>query len=558
MINTLHTFGDNPRYAMIEQKHDDTLQWIWTKQTNGGPGLVEWLESEEGLFLISGKPGAGKSTLCKHIESCETTMEILRTRTSARTLLISFFFWDLGQPSEKSFAGLLHNLFSQLLAQIPELATAVLGRFQKLRNHTLGKSSRASIWNESELQSAFKDILQVKVPETEILLLIDALDECEDKSINKMLQFLTRLASPTSSCLRFKILCSGRPANFIELAFSKVPLLHLQDHTWQDIEDFLNTRIHEVTDHLPRDARRDRIIAEIVPAVVGKAEGVFMWATVVVDDLVDLIAAGREEDLYEKIKELPPELESLYISIISKIPLRDRHHTYNYLQLQGSQGDHGRDAPENLLAMTLASFPIDRIRAPLLDSDRWTDETKIIACHKTKRMLRDTCSGLVKLPHFNPSWPQEKQVSHFCRGNVYVHKSVKDYLFNGDSFQKVWCGIDRSLLISSYLQRVAFSFHLIKVDSDTRFQAAPSTHQGKTHTDTLINVLKMFLEAISRSEEYGKLNLSVTWLPLLEGVVRVKIPSQSKIVELYDFVSVRSKSECNFAISLFIVANTPL
>ncbi|KUJ10384.1 uncharacterized protein LY89DRAFT_259688 [Mollisia scopiformis] len=346
-----------------------------------------------------------------------------------------------------------------------------------------------------------------------------------------MLQFLTNLTATTSSCLIFRALCSGRPANFIELAFSKVPHLHLEEHTWQDIEDFLHTNIRTVTDHLPPDERRDRIIAEIVPEVVGKSEGVFMWASVVVEDLLTLIAAGREEELYEKIKELPPELESLYASIIAKIPPRSRHHTYNYLQLQVSAG-HGENAPHNLLGIMLASFPPEQVRTAPSNIDRWSDDAKIVACHRTRRMLRDNCSGFVKLPHFNPSWSKEEQVNRFCCGEVYVHKSVKDYLFNKESFKKVWSGIDQKLLIHSHLQRVSFCFHLLKVDFVTRYQAVPRIWRNED--SVLVAVPKLFLKAVSVGEVDEKLDLSVTWLLALENLVRTKASSLTEIVDFYD------------------------
>lgn len=548
LLNSLRAFGNNPRYAIIDQSHDDTLQWVWLKKERGGPGLLEWFGSDEGLFWISGKPGAGKSTLCKFIECHDNTMDLLQSNSPGRTLLMSFYFWDLGQPSERTFSGLLHNLLSQILNQIPELVLAVLGHFQKLKQHTSRYSTRSSIWSETELQTAFKNIFQAKVPETTVLCIIDGLDECEERGLQQMLQFLSKLATPTkSSSLKFKILCSGRPANFIELNFAKYPYLRLQNHTSQDIEDFIHARIQTVTDYLPPDARRSRIIAEIVPEVANKTEGVFMWARVVAEDLVALIAAGREEELYEKIKELPPELEQLYISIISKIPPQSRHQTYNYLQSQ-IYGYGGSEGPDNLLAMTLASYPLNEIRRPPSDADRWSAEQKITQCHRIKRILQDSCRGLINLPHYNPSWTEDEKINLFCRGEIHVHKTVKDYLFGFSAREpnpneKVWSGIEKNRLLPFDLQRTSFFFHLLKVDSTTLKQAVPRVVWNPSDFEChSISTFRGFMISVATGE-VGKLGFSITWLPAVEEIFRTKCSSPSEIVDFYDAFCVDSYVE---------------
>lgn len=163
-----------------------------------------------------------------------------------------------------------------------------------------------------------------------------------------------------------------------------------------------------------------------------------------------------------------------------------------------------------------------------------------MACHRTKRIVRDTCAGLIKLPHFNPTWSQEKQINSFCCGKVYVHKSVKDFLFNKESLRKVWFGIEPSLLIPAHLQRVAFCFHLLKVDDTTRHQATPSSCRYD-RTSLLIGLLKLFLETVYRGEECGKLNLSLTWLSLFDELVKIKTSCLSRRVEIYDCIVIPSK-----------------
>lgn len=198
-----------------------------------GPGFLEWLQSDEGLFWVNGKPGAGKSTLMKYIHEIRDISKVMALANSERVFLISFFFHDLGIASEKTFAGLLHALLLQLLSHIPKLHLRVLPRFHNLKMRSKFPSSNESVWTEVELQAAFSDILKVASVLAKILCIVDGLDECEDKSLRQARDFLLSLAaSTTSSGLRFRVLCSSRLENAIELKFSSYSSLKIQDFTY--------------------------------------------------------------------------------------------------------------------------------------------------------------------------------------------------------------------------------------------------------------------------------------------------------------------------------------
>jgi hypothetical protein len=140
-------FGHNPRFGKIEEEHNKTLQWIWTPNEDGGPGFLDWLRKDQDLVWISGKPGAGKSTLMKFIHEDSHTMEILNSQIPMpkRTLIISYFFHDLGNPLEKTFSGLLHALLFQLLFEIPELLSTIQPHFGKLMKRSMNISATESI-----------------------------------------------------------------------------------------------------------------------------------------------------------------------------------------------------------------------------------------------------------------------------------------------------------------------------------------------------------------------------------------------------------------------------
>jgi len=112
ILQSLKILSGNSRYGKIEPEHDHTLNWIWSPKVAQGPGFLEWLQNEQPLFWISGKPGAGKSTLMKFIHGHKRTLEVITSKNSQRVILISFFFHELGTSSERTFTGLLHALMS--------------------------------------------------------------------------------------------------------------------------------------------------------------------------------------------------------------------------------------------------------------------------------------------------------------------------------------------------------------------------------------------------------------------------------------------------------------
>jgi hypothetical protein len=92
ILQSLKILSGNPRYGKIEPEHDFTLNWIWNPILAKGPGFLELLQDEQPLFWISGKPGAGKSTLMKFINGHKRTLKVMSSKNSKTVILISFFF----------------------------------------------------------------------------------------------------------------------------------------------------------------------------------------------------------------------------------------------------------------------------------------------------------------------------------------------------------------------------------------------------------------------------------------------------------------------------------
>lgn len=131
------------RHDSVEEAHKETFRWIFHKrgdQEGQWDNFQEWLDSpQQQLYWITGKPGAGKTTLMKLMCDAITDWSPfgphfdLDPRDQNPTVA-TFFFWAAGGSEvQKSREGLFRTLTYQLLSQHPELITSVSpDRWQEL------------------------------------------------------------------------------------------------------------------------------------------------------------------------------------------------------------------------------------------------------------------------------------------------------------------------------------------------------------------------------------------------------------------------------------------
>lgn len=118
IIKSINAPERNLRLEQIDVAAKHSFQWAFEKPS---VGLTRWLQNDEKLFWISGKPGSGKSTFIKYLHTNPLTLKYLRNwYRSANCVQATFFFHHRGTAIQKSLEGLYRGILSQVLEQAPQ------------------------------------------------------------------------------------------------------------------------------------------------------------------------------------------------------------------------------------------------------------------------------------------------------------------------------------------------------------------------------------------------------------------------------------------------------
>lgn len=310
ILKSLHFAQIKQRQNEIPQAHHNTFQWIFDESSSSK--FTSWLcHSRQGVFWVTGKPGSGKSTLMKLILSHKTTITLAEKWAGPKPLIIvSHFFWSVGNKIQQSQEGLLRTLLFQILVQCPEA-------IPKICNERYSDPFRSfETWSIEELSQTFKRLQRTQEFPFRILLLVDGLDEYIGEP-RELTEFLNAIANSPD----VKVCCSSRPwPEFCQAFGGSLWKLEMQNLTRNDIVRF-------VEDHLCDDAtfktlqlvQKDESL-DLFNTICDRAEGVFFWVSLVVKSL---LRGLRNDDnigiLHKRLAELPSDLEPFFQRMLDSI-----------------------------------------------------------------------------------------------------------------------------------------------------------------------------------------------------------------------------------------------
>ncbi|KAK9847080.1 hypothetical protein MYU51_020478, partial [Penicillium brevicompactum] len=296
LLNSFKFEQMDSRKSNIKEEQKKTCRWFLSH-----PCYKAWLDpaslaQHHGFLWISGKPGAGKSTMMKFAYS---SMKSKAHQKHAMTA--SFFFNARGDGLEKSISGMYRSLLLQLLEGYPDLQV-VLDDFDLVPQ---GQNGCPPL---NVLKGLFANAV-CALGQRSFICFVDALDECDEQQVVDMVQYFEDLAEQsTAKGASFRTCFSSRHYPYIVIQRGIRLTLEDQLGHGEDLATYVTSRliINEPT-----------LVEELQPQLLGKAAGVFMWVVLVVDILNKEYRRGGMA-LRMRLAEIPSDLSELFKDILRR------------------------------------------------------------------------------------------------------------------------------------------------------------------------------------------------------------------------------------------------
>lgn len=239
----------------LKQRHEDSGRWFLE-----GLAFANWKTRRNSFLWLYGIPGCGKtilsSTIIQHLESSLPSQPLL------------YFYFAFAEPDKQSFENMIRSLINQLYYQREDVQERLDTLFSACDNGRR-QPSTASLWTT---------FLQIIQQVGEVWIVLDAVDECHDRTWNLtegMLSWMMELLG--SEERNVHVLMTSRPEQQIDLEVAQwacvddtVPIEG--DDVAEDIRAYIHTRVRQ-DDGLKRWRSRPDIQDEIEVRLMKEADG---------------------------------------------------------------------------------------------------------------------------------------------------------------------------------------------------------------------------------------------------------------------------------------------
>ncbi|KAI1130301.1 hypothetical protein F5Y10DRAFT_263195 [Nemania abortiva] len=285
------------RLATISSPLDNTCMWLPQAESYANWISRARLDEHHGLLQVTGKPGSGKSTIMK-----KAYEQVISSSAGTKTCVASFFFNKRGRSLEHSSLGMFRSLLYQILEFHPLKLTALMGVYED--------ETRVADLHLSRLQDIFRDVFLDQTNDIRTIIFIDALDECDEPENRDTAYFFRQLTVSAHNIGVQLDVCLAR-RDFPTVSLSDCPEIKIERFTKCDIEHYISEQFNIV------GFGESDTMLEIRREIADKANGVFLWVVLVINEIAKQRDNGRNERyLLKQIRHLPAQLDSLFAELL--------------------------------------------------------------------------------------------------------------------------------------------------------------------------------------------------------------------------------------------------
>ena len=281
-----------------------TCQWFL-----GNEKYKKWIENTSSdLLWVTADPGCGKSVLSKSLIDHEF-------RTLSPSITCHFFFKD-DNADQKSATKAVCALLHQIL-DICNDSASLQKALNVFRSHGSQMSQSFHI-----LWDLLLDIAGVATA-SQILCVLDALDECEENGKEMLIRSLNTFSSTVNGRTgRLKILVTGRPYYHIEERFSdRIIRLAGEDET-KLIQGEIDLVIRHRVPGVARQSRLDPATQNVLQTrLLETRNRTYLWLHLTLEDVIKRSPEVKTPKPMERfLKEIPATLYDAYEQILNSSP----------------------------------------------------------------------------------------------------------------------------------------------------------------------------------------------------------------------------------------------
>ncbi|KAF4635514.1 hypothetical protein G7Y89_g2570 [Cudoniella acicularis] len=296
-------------YSNETDQYHGTCDWIFKNIK-----IVSWLRNQpdQPFIWVKGKPGAGKSALLT---------KIVRFLAQDNQSIVIYHFCSYMHAESTQYGTILKSLIAQILRSNDYLLAHVY------EEYLLNRKSSSPQVLEQLLPTLLPAISNESSRTIYVRIVLDGLDECDEDKQQRVFTVLDRMVASTSNSNQTicKVLISSQDSPNLSKLLRRKGSVSLYDERaalMSAIGVYVRQRLERMRDDVFPIEHTDGDVKEIAEAIASNADGMFLWARLVLDVIQVGIFFSAEDMRTSAIKSIPKDLGEFYQRILDRIVTR--------------------------------------------------------------------------------------------------------------------------------------------------------------------------------------------------------------------------------------------